>query len=348
MANTEEIVRRAEAWAASRETRVGGRNPWTFATRTVQASIRDRVTGLAAEMAFFSLLSLVPAVVALGASLGWLEHIVGPEPVEEGREAVISTLAAVFSPQVIDEVVRPLVQGLLEEQRGGIALSSLLVALFLASRVFTATIRALDLAYNVEDRRNLLEQRTLAVGFALGAVLLVPIVLVLAVVGPLVGGGRELADRLGFGDAFAAAWAVGRWPLLFLVAVWAFAAVYRFGPNVRNRWRDCLPGALLGVTLWLLASAGLRVYLRTAGDPTVRFAAGEEAGALVAVVGALVGVLLWVFLSSVALLVGGEMNAEVAATRPPRQGRRPRRPPPLPIRRRGPTAADAPTRRLDR
>ena len=161
--------------------------------------------------------------------------------------------------------------------------------------------------------------------------------------------GRELADRLGFGEAFAATWAVGRWPLLFLVAVWAFAAVYRFGPNVRNRWRDCVPGALLGVTLWLLASAGLRVYLRTAGDPTARFAAGEEAGALLAVVGALVGVLLWVFLSSVALLVGGELNAEIAAARPPRPRGRPRRTPTRPIRRRlPPAAADAPTQRLDR
>lgn len=330
MANTEEIVRRAEAWAQTRGTRVGGRNPWALAVGTVQATIRDRVSGLAAEMAFFALLSLVPAVVAFGASLGWLELVIDPAHVADGRDAVVSALATVFSPQVTDQVVRPLVQGLLEEQRGGIALSSLLVALFLASRVFTATIRALDLAYNVEDRRNLLQQRLLALLFAVGAVLLVPVVLVLAVVGPLLGGARELADRFGLGEAFAAAWAIGRWPLLLALAVLGFAAVYRFGPNVRNSWRECLPGAVLGVTLWLLVSGGLRVYLRIAGDPTTRFAAGEEAAALLAVVGALVAVLLWMFLSSLALLIGGELNAEIAKTRPPYQrprgrGRRPSR-----------------------
>jgi membrane protein len=319
MANTDEIVRRAEAWADARETRLAGRNPWSVGVGTIRASLRDRVTGLAAEMAFFALLSLVPAVVALGASLGWLELVIGPEPVAQGREAVLTALAAVFNPQVTDEVMRPLVEGLLEEQRGGIAVSSLLVAFFLASRVFTATIRALDLAYNVEDRRNLLQQRILALVFAIGAVVLVPVVLVFVVVGPLLGGARGIAVRFGFGELFAALWALGRWPLLLVVAVLGFAAVYRFGPHVDNRWRDCLPGALLGVLLWLLASGGLRVYLRVAGEPTARFGAGEEAAALLAVVGALVAVLLWMFLSSVALLVGGELNAELAAARPARR-----------------------------
>lgn len=315
MSNTEEIVRRAEEWAEARGARVGGRNPWALAVHTVQASIRDRVTGLAAEMAFFALLSLVPTVVALGASLGWLERLVGRERVAQGEEAVVSGLGTVFSPPVTEEVVRPLVQGLLTEQRGGIALSSLLIALYLASRVFTASMRALDLAYNVEERRHPLKQRLLAFGFAMGAIVVVPIVFTFAVVGPLFGSGRDLADGLGFDDAFAAAWSVGRWPLLFLITVLGFVTVYRYGPSVRHRWRACLPGAVLGVVLWLLVSAGLQLYLTTVGEPATRFEAGEEATVLLAVVGAVVGGMLWAFLSGLALLVGGEFNAEFARLR---------------------------------
>ena len=312
---TDEIARRAEQWADGRAARVGGTNPWTLVVRTARASAQDRITGLAAEMAFFALLSLVPAVVAVGAGLGWLELVLGAQPVADGRDAVLRALGTVFSPQATEEVLHPLVEGLLEQQRGGVAFSSILIALWLASRVFTATIRALDTAYNVAERRTLLEQRVLAMLFAIGAVLVVPVTLVLVVVGPLLGSGQELADSLGLGEAFAIAWSIGRWPVVFVLLTAGFAVIYRFGPNVDNRWRDCIPGAIVGVVLWLLVSAGFRAYLGTAGDPTARFAAGEEAAALLAAVGAVVAAVLWTFLSGLAVLVGGEFNAELAAER---------------------------------
>jgi membrane protein len=310
------LTTRARTWAERREERIAGRNPWAVAVATAQASMLDRVTGLAAEMAFFALLSLVPLVVALGASLGSLEVLVGQESVNRGQAGVLEALGAVFSPQVIEGVLRPLVEGLLEETRGGVALSSVVAALWLASRVFTATIRALDLAYGVEERRGLVTQRLLALAFALGAVVAGSITLLLGVVGPLLGSGRELADRLGFGEAFTAVWAIGRWPFLVAVVVGFFATVYRFGPNVRNTWRQCLPGAILGVVLWLLSSFGLRLYLATAGSPVGRFEAGAQAAAVLGVVGAVLAAMLWVYVSSMALLVGGELNSVLSTSAP--------------------------------
>lgn len=310
---TGELTRRAQRWADARGGTVAGRNPWGVAIDTIRCAVADRVTGLAAEMAFFALLSLVPLVVALGASLGWLEVLVGQDALDRTREGVLAALGTVFSAQAIGEVVRPLVEGLLEEQRGGVALSSVLVALWLASRVFTATIRALDLAYNVEERRGLVVQRLLALVFALGAVLTASATLLLGVLGPLLGTAGEIADRLGLGELFASVWALARWPLVLAVAVGFFATVYRFGPNVRNTWRQCLPGAVLGVALWLLVSFGLRIYLATAGSPIGQFEAGAEAAALLGVIGTVVAAILWTYLTSVALLVGGEFNAVLAA-----------------------------------
>jgi membrane protein len=311
------IGERAESWAADRPARVGDCNPWQIGVRTIRASLEDRVSGLAAEMAFFALLSLLPALVAIGAALGFLERVLDPESVEQGRRAAIEALGAVFSPQVTADVLQPLVDGLLDADRGGIAVSGLLGALWLASRVFTAAIRALDLAYNVEERRGVVAQRLLAVGFAVGAVVVVSVTLVIAVVGPLFGTGAEIAGTFGFGDAFATLWRLVRWPVIFTMAVGFFTAVYRLGPNVRNRVRDCVPGALLGVSLWLLVTAGFRLYLATVGAPGDQFAGDQDetVALLGQAVGAIVAAILWTYLSSVALLVGGELNSEIAKAR---------------------------------
>lgn len=321
---TGQLGRRVERWAGARDTRVAGRNPWSVAVRTARCSVEDRVSGLAAEMAFFALLSLVPLVVALGASLGWLERVVGREAVETGRATVLAAISTVFSQAAAQDVMRPLVEGLLEEQRGGVALSGVVVALWLASRVFTATIRALDLAYNVDERRGPLVQRALALALSVVAIVVVSLILVLSVLGPLLGTAADVARRLGFGPAFAFAWQVVRWPLLALVAVGFFATVYRLAPNVSTTWRQALPGAFLGVALWLGASVLFRAYLATFGSPVARFAAGADAAALLAVVGAVVAAVIWTYVSSVALLVGGELNAVLLSAGAPRDRRRPR------------------------
>lgn len=306
----------ATAWASRRSARIGGVNPFLVAVRTVRASQRDRVTGLAAEMAFFALLSLIPAVVALGAGLSLLERFVGAAAVDAGRRGAVGALGAIFAPEVHADVIEPLVDGLLEGERGGIAVSSLLVSLFLASRVLTATIRALDAAYDVERPRNLLQQRIVAFVLAIFGVVVVTLSLVVAVVGPLFGTGQDLAARLGLGELTVTLWRIARWPAFALVAVGFFATVYRVGPNVAHRWRDGLPGAVLGVGLWLAASVGFRTYLETVGTPGAQFAPTEEGVAILGqVVGAVVAAVLWTFLSGISLLVGGELNSEIRIAR---------------------------------
>lgn len=302
------LLRRAQTWAGRREARVAGRNPWDVAVGTVRSTIDDRVTGLAAEMAFFALLSMVPLVVALGASLGWMELLLGAEAVERGRQAVAQGLDTVFSRDVAEGVMQPLVEGLLEEQRGGVALSSVAVSIWLASRVFTATIRALDLAYNVQERRSLLQQRLLALLLAVLAVVIGSLTVLFVVLGPLFGTAGQIATRLGFGQMFQFVWGVVRWPALLLLAVGMFATVYHYGPSRRAPWRESVPGAVLGVVLWLGSTVGLRAYLATFGSPTGGFTAGDEA-VLLGVVGAVVAAVLWTYVSAIALLVGGELNA---------------------------------------
>lgn len=137
------------------------------------------------------------------------------------------------------------------------------------------------------------------------------------IVGPLLGGGQLLARRFGLGEAWALAWTVGRWPVLMVIVVAFLALVYRLAPTVEQRWRDCLPGAAFGFALWVLASAGFRLYLDLGGGPqSPRFDPEQEALAAAGrVVGALVAFILWVYLSGMAILIGGEFNAELSKSR---------------------------------
>jgi membrane protein len=320
-------ARIARAARASR-FRAGGLNVALLAWNVVQQFQRVRVMGLSAEMTYYALLSVFPLIAALGAGLGFLERLVGPGAVADAEAAIVASLHAVFATDVTREVFAPMVQGLLRNERGGFALGSFLLALLLASRIFRSAIHTLDVAYRVEEWRGTVDLWLLGLAFSLGAVATVVVVLGMVVVGPLLGGGRAIAEWLSLGGAFEVFWYTARWPTVFLIATAFLAALYRFGPNVRNRWAQTLPGALFGMVGMVLVSIGFRAYLGLAGvgAPEVGGDA-EEAVALAAqVTGAGLASLLWLWLVSMVILTGGVVNAEVSRLRheiPP-----PQEPPP--------------------
>ena len=304
---------RAAGWAGRRSRRIRGRNPYSLAVDLVRNTVEDRVTGLAAEMAFWALLSFFPLTISISAVLGYAEAVLGVEQVQRGQSAIVGALSVVFSAELTSEVIDPFIGGLFRSERGGLALTGLVVTLYLASRVFTATIRSLDLAYRVGEQRGLVRQRLVAVALAVGFVVVVVATLLLMVLGPLLGTGEAVAAQLGLGDAFALVWSVFRWPVLLVIMILFLSSVYRYGPNVTNRFRHCLPGAVLGVILWSLASVGLRLYLEASGGPSPMLAEANEAVAAVSrVIGTLLAMMLWVFLTGFAILVGGELNALLA------------------------------------
>ena len=213
--------------------RVRGVSISLLAVRSGQQCLNVRVTGLAAEMTYYALLSLLPLTGALGASLGFLERMAGPEEALEAEAAIIQGLQAVFSTEATADVIAPLVQGLLRQDRTGFALFGFLVSLFFASRIFRSVINTLDAAYRVEKPRGVLSVWILGMMFALFAVVVATTILSLVVVGPLLGGGRSIANWLGFGAVFEAAWVVARWPVVFAVAAAFLTFLYHVGPNVK-------------------------------------------------------------------------------------------------------------------
>ena len=284
----------------------------------LHTALRHRVTGPAAEMSFFAMLTLVPLTVAVGAALGQIQRFVGPEKIARGQDAAISLVRVVISPRLTDGVIDPFVRAQLSQQRGGAGIGGLLLTWWLAGRLFAATSRALDTAYHDRHQRMTVAQRLIALGFAFGSVVVVVLTLGIMVDAPFMDEQHALALQFGISRAVATAWYIGRWPVVLVVLVVFLLCLYRFAPSVRHAWRHLLPGAVLGVVLWILAAVAFRVYLGFgSGAPTGVVVSNAEVVLIGRAVGAVVATVLWTYFSSVAILVGNELNAELARMRGP-------------------------------
>ncbi|HKQ00156.1 MAG TPA: YihY/virulence factor BrkB family protein [Actinomycetes bacterium] len=307
---------RVLAWAARRPERVFGYNPWQLGAHVLRTALRHRVTGPAAEMSFFAMLTLVPLTVAVGAALGQIQRFVGPEKIARGQDAAISLVRVVISPRLTDGVVDPFVRAQLSQQKGGAALGGLLLTWWLAGRLFAATSRALDTAYEERHRRLSVHQRLIALGFAFGSVVVVVMTLGILVDAPFLDEHRTLAAQVGVSQALVTAWYLGRWPVVLFVLGVFLLCLYRFAPSVQHAWRHLVPGAVLGVVLWILAAVAFRVYLAFgSGAPTGVVVNDAKVVIIGQAVGAVVATVLWTYFSSVAILVGNELNAELARMR---------------------------------
>lgn len=273
----------------------------------------DRVPDNAASVAFYGVLSLLPAFLALAATLGPLDSLIGGEVAERVQERMLEFLGSVLTSEADGtlEVARDLFQ----DDRPGLLTFSVVLAIWTLSRSFAALVRALDVVYDLDEHRSWIAIRGTALLIAIGSVVAAALMLVTIVVGPLFGTGEDIAAQVGLGDQFVFLWNVVRLPFAFLVLVLWAATIFHVAPDHHTPWRYDLPGAVLTGVLWLLFSAGLRLYLDLAQAGNAVF--GALGGALI--------VLLWFWLLSLAVLIGGELNRVLLDERAPVQG------PPAPL-----------------
>lgn len=257
----------------------------------------DRVPGVAAEVAFFGLLGLFPALLAIAAALGSLDGLIGQDLADQARDAVVDGLERFLTDEAGSTIAA--VEELFADASPGVLTTGALVTLWAASRGFTAVVNGLDVVYDLEERRSFVRRRFVAVGLALGTVVVMAALVAMVIVGPLLGSGQELADRVGAGGLFATAWDWARWPAMLAALVAWTATIFHLAPNHRSPWRADLPGAVVTTALWLALSLGLRAYLSLA--PGANQVLGTLGGALI--------VMLWLYLLAIGLLVGGEVNA---------------------------------------
>jgi len=272
------------------------------ARKLQQEASRDRLTGLAAEIAFFGVLSIFPGLLMLTAALGTLEALVGSDLAVESKRQILNFFDLILTDEASGAI--DAIEELFEDGSGGLLTLASAFALVGLSRAFAVVVGALNLAYDTNEQRPWVHRRLLGLALAIGTLVMALFTLVLIVVGPLLGQGPEIADLLGLGDAFAIAWSILRWPVAFLVLVAWTTTLFHLAPcRALPRWRDELPGAFFTTVLWLVVSVGLNVYLQLAANANPVF--GVLGGGLV--------LLIWLYLLSLALLLGGELNTIAAS-----------------------------------
>jgi membrane protein len=263
--------------------------------RTVVSFYNDQMTHHAAALTYYELMSLFPAPL-LGLSLLGL---IGQYP--ETYNAIINYLEDVAPASVVQPLDDSLRTALQNKSTAATALVvSAVVAFYGTTGALEAARRALNVVFEVENGRGFFMRK--AIDIASTAVLLVLVVttLILTFVG-----GRFADDIFGFvglGDTAAKIWSLVRWPAAVAMAMLIFALVYYVTPDVKQRsFRWLTPGAVVGVLIWMAASYGLSYYVSRIGD----------VGAIYGTFTAAIVLIGWLWLTNVALLAGGELNAEI-------------------------------------
>lgn len=263
--------------------------------RLTYTGVRSKHTSqLAAGLSYYFILSLFPLLIAFaaGVALVPLPHLFDQ----------ILTLMARFIPSDSMGLVRAVLRDVITPHGGSILSVGIVLTVWAASGGVAALVEAVNVAYNLPDKRSFLRKRLLAIGlmFAVGA--LAVLALALMVVGP--GFGKWLADKAGFGGVFVALWPYLRWVLSIACAVLSIELIYMWAPSARRPLRTTLPGAVIAILTWLLLSSGLGLYLRNFAKLNKTY------GTLAAAV----ALMLWLYWTAFAILVGAQFNAETMRT----------------------------------
>jgi membrane protein len=267
--------------------------------RTVVSFYNDQMTHHAAALTYYGLMSLFPALLLAVSLLG----LIGQYP--ETYDAILGYLRRVAPSSAVIPLDSSLRTAL---QHKGTAATTLVISVVVAfygtTGVLEAARRAMNVIWEIERGRSFLMRK--AIDIASTIVLLILILTTLVLV--FVGGGfaDDLLDYIGLGPQAAHVWSIARWPAAVAVAMLAFAGVYYVTPDVKqSSFRVVTPGAVVAVTLWLLASFAFSEYVSRVADVGALY--GAFAGAIVLVA--------WMWLTNVALLFGAELNAEMARQR---------------------------------
>ncbi len=259
--------------------------------------------GLSAEIAFFALLGLFPAVVVFAAALGSLDVVIGEGAAADTEKWLLDQVHEIFGS---DNTLRSTIAELFDRSNAGLITVGVVLTMYASSRGFVGVVRALDVAYDHDEPRNWLSTRVLGVGLTASTILVAALVATMVVVGPLLGGGEEVADRLGAGSAFTTAWGWLRWPMVFTVVVLWATTVYHVGSRRLGPWRRELPGAVVGTGWWLVVSAGFGAYLELASSGV---------NAVFGLLGGALSLLLWLYLLAMGLLAGAGLNMVLSRRR---------------------------------
>ncbi|MBV9074826.1 MAG: YihY/virulence factor BrkB family protein [Acidobacteria bacterium] len=272
----------------------GGLTPIGLGKQVWKDMNDDDVSTRSASLAYYFVLALFPAMLFLLSILGFFAGA-GTQL----RESLFTTLAHVL-PGSASDLIHKTLDEVTRSSGAGKALFGIIAALTSASSGVTAIMESLNIAYDVKETRPMWKQRAVAVGLTLALA-----VLVLSALGLTLYGGDAaewLGAHVGLGQVLVVGWKIVQWPVVLVFMFVAFATTYYFAPNLdKPEWHWITPGSALGLVLWLVASFGFKVYLHYFNTYSKTY------GSL----GAVMILLLWLYITGFAIMIGGEVNSAI-------------------------------------
>jgi membrane protein len=279
------------------------RSPFLVLKQTVRGFGDDGGTDLAAALTYYSVLAIFPGLIALLSLVG----VVGQA--QESVDKILEILGPLVSADMLHTIRGPLDELASSQAAGFTLVIGLLGALWSASGYVGAFSRAMNRIYEVEEGRPFWRLRPMQLLVTVTTVLLCAVALVILIVsGPVA---ESVGRTIGVGDDLVTVWGYAKWPVLAIVVMVVVALLYHATPNVAFvKFRVISVGAFVAILVWLVASIGFAFYVAEFSSYNKTY--GSVAGAVV--------LLLWIWITNVALLFGAQLDAELERGRELRRG----------------------------
>ncbi|AJE81116.1 integral membrane protein [Streptomyces albus] len=269
------------------------RTAWLLLKDTVNSCIEYRVLGLAAEAAFFTLLSVPPLLLSIVGLLGYVDAWTGTDTIASLQTNLLEASRTVLSDQGVKEIARPILDDVLKGGRPDVISIGFVIALWSGSRAVNVFIDTITVMYGLDGERGIVKTRLLAFLLFLVALVIGSVALPLMVAGP-----DAVVQIVPWSET---AVQILYWPVVLVLSVVFLTTLYHVSVPAKSPWVEDVPGALVALAMWVLGSVILRVYLiNTVEGPSIY-------GSLAAPV----AVLLWIGVSAFAVLVGAAVNAAI-------------------------------------
>lgn len=265
---------------------------WRIVVTTVGSFMRYRVTGLAAEAAFFAVLSVPPLVFALAGAIGFMSDQFTAAQLEDIQGAVLELSRQALTDQAVTRIIEPTIDEVLQGGRYDVISIGFVLALWSGSRALNVFVDTITIMHGLGGHRGIVATRALSFVLYVLALITGAICLPLVVAGPSLVD-RLLPERLDFVNSLY-------WPTVVLVCVCFLATLYHVSVPVRTNWSFNLPGATFSLVCWVAGSFALRWVL------TVTAA---QSASIYGPLAAPIAVLLWLYLLAIAVLIGAAVNA---------------------------------------
>jgi len=265
---------------------------WRLVVTTFSSCLRYRVTGLAAEAAFFAVLSVPPLVFGLAGGIGYVTDRFDPGQVDQMRHAVIDFSSKLLTDKAVDKVIEPTLNSVLRGGRFDVISLGFVLALWSGSRALNVFIDTITVMHGLGGHRGIIKTRALS--FVLYVLALVTGI---AAIPLMLAGPRLVEDALPERFDFLLHF---YWPVVGVICICFLATLYHVSVPVRTRWRFNLPGAVFSLVMWIVGSYLLR-WVLTATATDSRSVYGPLA--------APIAVLLWLYVVAIAVLIGAAVNA---------------------------------------